>query len=151
MGLSGRRARCCRAGRTHQPAPGTNRAAALLLPVQWRQRGTRDAAATHAGWRPGEARDPDDLVGPRTSRVMNWQRSFVRARTGKVSSSLRELYEECSDEERRLSPVFFERYPLGRGVGTLTAFDGILQDSGPLAFAKNIAAAANGDPAEELD
>jgi PP-loop superfamily ATP-utilizing enzyme len=76
---------------------------------------------------------------------MNWRRSFVRVRTGKVSSSLRELYEECSEEERRLSAAFFERYPKGRGVGTLTAFDGIVQDSGPLAFAEQIAGTANGD------
>jgi Asparagine synthase len=82
---------------------------------------------------------------------MNWQRSFVRARTGKVSPRLCELYSECTDEERRLSSAFFERYPVGQGTGTLTAFAGILQDPGPLAFAKRIVGTAGGDLCEALE
>jgi PP-loop superfamily ATP-utilizing enzyme len=82
---------------------------------------------------------------------MNWQRSFVRARTGKRSQSLRELYKECSYEERQLSVEFFTRYPLGQGTGTLTAFSGILQDPGPLAFANRIVGTAGGDLCEALE
>ena len=71
---------------------------------------------------------------------MSWRRTFLRRRTGKVSANLRALYDDCSEDERCLSDKFFARYPLGKGVGTLTPFEGIRQDPGPLSGASEIAA-----------
>src|SRR5579863_5056784 len=70
--------------------------------------------------------------------MTGWQRSFLRTRSGKTSASLRELYRDCSDDERRLSSEFYERYPAGRGTGPLTPLAGILQTPGPLACGENL-------------
>jgi PP-loop superfamily ATP-utilizing enzyme len=65
--------------------------------------------------------------------MTGWQKSWLHTRSGKRSASLRELYRECSGDERRLSVEFYERYPAGRGTGLLTPLAGVLQAPGPLA------------------
>lgn len=65
--------------------------------------------------------------------MSTWQRTLLHPRSGESSTSLREIYRLCSDEERRLSAEFFDQYPAGRGTGLLTPFTGILQGPGPLA------------------
>ncbi len=65
--------------------------------------------------------------------MTEWQPSFVHARTGYRSTSLREIYSLCLDAGRGWSVDFFDRYPTGRGAGLLTPFAGILQGPGPLA------------------
>lgn len=52
---------------------------------------------------------------------MNWRRCFGAA----GYRSLIEAYRACPPEGRSLCPEFFERYPKGRGTGTLTPFAGI--------------------------
>lgn len=68
--------------------------------------------------------------------MTEWQPSFVHARTGYRSTSLRGIYRQCSDKERQWSVDFYDRYPTGHGTGLLTPFTGILQGGGPLANAK---------------
>ena len=65
--------------------------------------------------------------------MTEWRQTFLHTRTGKVSTSLREIYGQCSEQERQLSAEFYGRYPAGRGTGRLTPFAGILQGPGPLA------------------
>jgi hypothetical protein len=65
--------------------------------------------------------------------MTEWRKSFLHVRTGKCSDTLREMYAECSEEERQLSAEFYERYLAGRGTGDLTPFAGILVGPGPLA------------------
>ncbi len=64
--------------------------------------------------------------------MSGWQRSFLHVRTGRRSPTLRELYPECSQEERRLSAEYYQRCLAGQGLGDLTPFEGIRQGPGPL-------------------
>jgi asparagine synthetase B (glutamine-hydrolysing) len=64
---------------------------------------------------------------------MTWSKSFVHRRTGQQSPSLRPLYRACTPEERAFAADFFERYPTGQGIGTLTPFAGLRANPGPLA------------------
>jgi PP-loop superfamily ATP-utilizing enzyme len=51
--------------------------------------------------------------------------TFLRVSTGECTATLRELYAECTEEERRLSPEFYRCYSSGRGTAGLTPFAGI--------------------------
>jgi hypothetical protein len=61
-----------------------------------------------------------------------WQKSFRQVRTGRRSTTLRELYAQCNGEERQLSAEFYQRYVAGQGTGDLTPFAGIRQGPGPV-------------------
>ncbi len=65
--------------------------------------------------------------------MTEWQPLFLHPRTGRSTAHLREIYGWCSPKERQLSFDFYNLYPAGNGIGSLTPFVGILQGQGPLA------------------
>jgi PP-loop superfamily ATP-utilizing enzyme len=64
--------------------------------------------------------------------MSGWHKTFVHTRTGKRSTTLRELLPECTPGERQLSAAFFECCMAGRGPGGCSPFMGIRQGPGPL-------------------
>ncbi len=54
--------------------------------------------------------------------------TFLRPQTETRAPALRDLYVECSHEEKRLSPEFYRRCLQGRGTSSLTPFAGIVAD-----------------------
>ena len=82
--------------------------------------------------------------------MTTWRKSFIRPLTGQRSESLRELYQECSEQERALSPDFPARYLAGR-AGDLTPFSGIRQGPGVLHRFKSVAGRETGDWCARLE
>ncbi len=82
--------------------------------------------------------------------MIDWQRSYIHVRTGKRAATVRELFRDCTAEERRLSSAFLERYLAGRGSGGLTVISGVREGVGILDSARTAVGTASGDLYDRL-
>ena len=83
--------------------------------------------------------------------MRGWRKSFVRPRTGRRAESLRDLYIECTQQERELSCDYQSGYLSGGGIGDLTPFTGIRSGPGILSHARAIAGSELGNLGARLE